>query len=113
MYDMIMTCGTFDKINMTVLLHESGVKENNIFQNGMYDISMLNQSPHITELCPVTIEDIVSMLYYTISNEGIYFIRIPNGIEEIDNHKIYFDKNNTMKIINITNSKIAFIELGK
>ena len=113
MYDMIMTCGTFDKINMTVLLHESGVKENNIFQNGMYDISMLNQSPHITELCPVTIEDIVSMLYYTISNEGIHFIRIPNGIEEIDNHKIYFDKNNAMKIINVTNSKIAFIGLGK
>ena len=84
MYDMVMTCGTFDKINMTVLLHESGIKESNIFQNGMYDISIINQSPQIVELCPITINDVASMLYYTTSHNGIYAIRIPNGIEEID-----------------------------
>ena len=113
MYDMIMTCGTFDNINMTILLHESGVKENNIFQNGMYDISMFNQSPYITELCPVTMNDIISMLYYTTSQKGIYVIRIPNGIDEINNEKLYFDKNSSMQILSSNNTDLIFIGIGK
>lgn len=113
MYDMVMTCGTFDKINMTVLLHESGIKENNIFQNGMYDISIINQSPQIVELCPITINDVVSMLYYTTSHNGIYAIRIPNGIEEIDSEKLYFDKNNSMKILSSDSTDLIFIGIGK
>jgi len=113
MYDMIMTCGAFDKINMTILLHESGIKENNIFQNGMYDISIINQSPQIVELCPITINDIVSMLSYTVSHDGIYVIRIPNGIEEINDEKIYFDKNNSMKILSSDNTDLVFIGVGK
>ena len=113
MYDMVMTCGTFDKINMTVLLHESGIKESNIFQNGMYDISIINQSPQIVELCPITINDVVSMLYYTTSHNGIYAIRIPNGIEEIDSEKLYFDKNNSMKILSSDSTDLIFIGIGK
>ena len=113
MYDMVMTCGTFDKINMTVLLHESGIKENDIFQNGMYDISIINQSPQIVELCPITINDVVSMLYYTTSHNGIYAIRIPNGIEEIDSEKLYFDKNNSMKILSSDSTDLIFIGIGK
>lgn len=113
MYDMVMTCGTFDKINMTVLLHESGIKENNIFQNGMYDISIINQSPQIVELCPITINDVVSMLYYTTSHNGIYAIRISNGIEEIDSEKLYFDKNNSMKILSSDSTDLIFIGIGK
>ena len=113
MYDMVMTCGTFDKINMTVLLHESGIKESNIFQNGMYDISIINQSPQIVELCPITINDVVSMLYYTTSHNGIYAIRIPNGIEEIDSEKLYFDKNNSMKVLSSDSTDLIFIGIGK
>ena len=113
MYDMVMTCGTFDKINMTVLLHESGIKESNIFQNGMHDISIINQSPQIVELCPITINDVVSMLYYTTSHNGIYAIRIPNGIEEIDSEKLYFDKNNSMKILSSDSTDLIFIGIGK
>ena len=113
MYDMVMTCGTFDKINMTVLLHESGIKESNIFQNGMYDISIINQSPQIVELCPITINDVVSMLYYTTSHNGIYAIRIPNGIEEIDSEKLYFDKNNSMKVLSSDSPDLIFIGIGK
>ena len=113
MYDMVMTCGTFDKINMTVLLHESGIKESNIFQNGMYDISIINQSPQIVELCPITINDVVSMLYYTTSHNGIYAIRIPNGIEELDSEKLYFDKNNSMKVLSSDSTDLIFIGIGK
>ena len=113
MYDMVMTCGTFDKINMTILLHESGIKESNIFQNGMYDISIINQSPQIVELCPITINDVVSMLYYTTSHNGIYAIRIPNGIEEIDSEKLYFDKNNSMKVLSSDSTDLIFIGIGK
>lgn len=81
MYDGMLNIGEFNHVNMTILIHESGIRDNNIYQNGIYDISMINQMQNVVELLPTNIYEICDMIEYSIAHTGIFVIRIPNDVE--------------------------------
>lgn len=99
MYDSMLNCGEFNHVNMTILMHESGIRDNNIYQNGVYDISIINQMQNAIELFPTNVYEICDMVTYTTQHKGIYIIRIPNDVD-LEKRNYTIDDLNKYIVIN-------------
>ena len=83
MFDSILNVAIPNNANILVLLHECGINDGALLQEGIYDIAMNNvASQNITQYFPYNIEELQQMLIYCMDNfNGINVIRIPKNIQ--------------------------------
>ncbi len=72
--------------SVTILAHDVGVNTHNYLQMGLMDTQVLGNIPGCTVISPATLDELRTMLTYTLSrNHGLTLYRIPVGLEHGDN----------------------------
>ena len=78
MIDSLLNVAVPNHANVVILLHETGLNDSKLLQQGVYDVALARVAHDVTILAPVSVLDTVEALDYTLTNDlGPVVVRLP------------------------------------